>query len=95
MELSGRLQETKEWPSRGSSKYWTIAACIGALVTILAFHQFWNSNTLEAVPKNAHNEVIIKTGRRYSTRLKREYLKNNKKLQGRQHCKPRSKFVDL
>ena len=44
---------------RGSSKYWTIAACIGALVTILAFHQFWNSNNLEAVPKNAHNEVSL------------------------------------
>ena len=46
--------------AKGSSKYWTVAACVGALVTTLVFHLFWNSNTLEAVPKNTHNEVTLK-----------------------------------
>ncbi len=45
---------------RGSSKWWTVAACVGALFTILAFHLFWNSNNLEVVPENTANEVTLK-----------------------------------
>lgn len=43
----------------GNYKYWAAAACVGLIISVLAFNLFWGSNNFKEVSNTTDNEVTL------------------------------------
>ncbi|WP_373517958.1 FecR family protein [Pricia sp.] len=48
--------------SKKKYKLWIAAACVGLIVSVLGFNQFWDSNTLEKATQLSGSEITLKLG---------------------------------